>query len=140
LELAPALTGGAASVSQSKRLLWSNLLVPGRGREGPKSAHLGGSIGVLAGTEIHPPYFDSRDIGWIWRVAEVLEYGIVGINEGIISTEIAPFGDMKESGIGREGLNTASRNSSKSNTSAWAASSTSKTAAQFAEGGPWSRG
>ena len=39
----------------------------------------------------------------IWRVAEALEYGIVGINEGIISTEIASFGGMKESGIGREG-------------------------------------
>jgi succinate-semialdehyde dehydrogenase / glutarate-semialdehyde dehydrogenase len=48
-------------------------------------------------------YFYSRDIGRIWRVAEQLEYGIVGINEGIISTEIAPFGGMKESGIGREG-------------------------------------
>jgi succinate-semialdehyde dehydrogenase / glutarate-semialdehyde dehydrogenase len=41
----------------------------------------------------------SHDIGRIWRVAEALEYGIVGINEGIISTEIAPFGGMKESGI-----------------------------------------
>jgi succinate-semialdehyde dehydrogenase / glutarate-semialdehyde dehydrogenase len=50
-----------------------------------------------------PPIFYSRDIGRIWRVAEALEYGIVGINEGIISTEIAPFGGMKESGIGREG-------------------------------------
>jgi succinate-semialdehyde dehydrogenase/glutarate-semialdehyde dehydrogenase len=48
-------------------------------------------------------YFYSRDIGRIWRIAEALEYGIVGINEGIISTEIAPFGGMKESGIGREG-------------------------------------
>jgi succinate-semialdehyde dehydrogenase/glutarate-semialdehyde dehydrogenase len=48
-------------------------------------------------------YFYSRDIGRIWRVAEALEYGIVGVNEGIISTEIAPFGGMKESGIGREG-------------------------------------
>ncbi len=48
-------------------------------------------------------YFYSRDIGRIWRVAEALEYGIVGINEGIISTEIAPCGGMKESGIGREG-------------------------------------
>jgi hypothetical protein len=72
-------------------------------------------------------YFYSRDIGRIWRVAEALEYGIVGINEGIISTEIAPFGGMKESGIGpicrvTGAQNTASRNSSKSNTSAWAAS------------------
>ena len=49
------------------------------------------------------PPISSRDIGRIWRVAEALEYGIVGINEGIISTEIAPFGGMKESGIGREG-------------------------------------
>src|SRR6266849_6811232 len=48
-------------------------------------------------------YFYSRDIGRIWRVAEALEYGIVGINEGIISTEIAPFGGMKESGIGPYG-------------------------------------
>jgi len=69
--------------------------------------------------------FYSRDIGRIWRVAEALESGIVGINEGIISTEITPFGGMKESGIGRiwwstAASNTASRNSSKSNTSAWA--------------------
>jgi succinate-semialdehyde dehydrogenase/glutarate-semialdehyde dehydrogenase len=48
-------------------------------------------------------YFFSRDIGRIWRVAERLEYGMVGINTGIISTEVAPFGGMKESGIGREG-------------------------------------
>jgi len=48
-------------------------------------------------------YFYSCDIGRIWRIAEALEYGIVGNNEGIISTEIAPFGGMKESGIGREG-------------------------------------
>jgi succinate-semialdehyde dehydrogenase/glutarate-semialdehyde dehydrogenase len=48
-------------------------------------------------------YFYSRDVGRIWRVAEGLEYGIVGINEGIISTELAPFGGVKESGVGREG-------------------------------------
>jgi len=48
-------------------------------------------------------YFYSRDIGRIFRVAEGLEYGIVGINEGLISTEIAPFGGVKESGLGREG-------------------------------------
>ena len=48
-------------------------------------------------------YFYSRDIGRIWRVAEALEYGMVGINEGIISTEVAPFGGVKESGLGREG-------------------------------------
>jgi succinate-semialdehyde dehydrogenase/glutarate-semialdehyde dehydrogenase len=48
-------------------------------------------------------YFYSRDIGCIWRVSEALEYGIVGVNEGIISNEVAPFGGVKESGIGREG-------------------------------------
>ncbi|MDA8414946.1 MAG: NADP-dependent succinate-semialdehyde dehydrogenase [Desulfobacteraceae bacterium] len=48
-------------------------------------------------------YFYSRDIGRVWRVAEALEYGMVGINTGLISTEVAPFGGMKESGIGREG-------------------------------------
>ncbi len=48
-------------------------------------------------------YFYSRDIGRVWRVSEGVEYGIVGINTGIISTEVAPFGGMKESGLGREG-------------------------------------
>ncbi|MBK3798590.1 NADP-dependent succinate-semialdehyde dehydrogenase [Azospirillum brasilense] len=48
-------------------------------------------------------YFYSRDIGRVWRVAEQLEYGMVGINEGILSTEVAPFGGIKQSGIGREG-------------------------------------
>ena len=48
-------------------------------------------------------YFYTRDIARVWRVAEALEYGIVGINEGLISTEVAPFGGVKQSGIGREG-------------------------------------
>jgi succinate-semialdehyde dehydrogenase / glutarate-semialdehyde dehydrogenase len=48
-------------------------------------------------------YFYTRDIGRVWRVGEALEYGMVGINEGIISTAEVPFGGMKESGIGREG-------------------------------------
>ncbi|GAB7541254.1 NADP-dependent succinate-semialdehyde dehydrogenase [Cupriavidus sp. 8B] len=48
-------------------------------------------------------YFYGRDIGRVWRVAEALEYGIVGVNEGMISTEVAPFGGVKESGLGREG-------------------------------------
>ena len=48
-------------------------------------------------------YFYARDVGRVFRVAEGLEYGIVGINEGIISTEVAPFGGMKSSGLGREG-------------------------------------
>jgi len=48
-------------------------------------------------------YFYARDIGRIFRVAEGLEYGMIGINEGIISTEVAPFGGVKSSGLGREG-------------------------------------
>lgn len=48
-------------------------------------------------------YFYARDIGRCWRVAEALEYGMVGVNEGLISTEVAPFGGVKESGLGREG-------------------------------------
>ena len=48
-------------------------------------------------------YFYSRDVGRIFRVAEALEYGSIGVNEGIISTEVAPFGGMKSSGIGRDG-------------------------------------
>ena len=48
-------------------------------------------------------YFYSRDIGRVYRVGEQLEFGIVGINEGIISNEMAPFGGVKESGNGREG-------------------------------------
>jgi succinate-semialdehyde dehydrogenase/glutarate-semialdehyde dehydrogenase len=48
-------------------------------------------------------YFFSRDLGRVWRVAEGLEYGMVGINSGIISTSVAPFGGVKQSGIGREG-------------------------------------
>jgi succinate-semialdehyde dehydrogenase/glutarate-semialdehyde dehydrogenase len=48
-------------------------------------------------------YYYTRDIGRVWRVAEGLEYGIIGCNTGVISTEVAPFGGMKESGIGREG-------------------------------------
>ena len=48
-------------------------------------------------------YFYSRDVGRCWRVSEALEYGMVGCNEGIVSTEVAPFGGVKESGLGREG-------------------------------------
>jgi succinate-semialdehyde dehydrogenase/glutarate-semialdehyde dehydrogenase len=48
-------------------------------------------------------YFYSRDIGRVWRVAEGLEYGMVGINTGLISNEVAPFGGVKQSGLGREG-------------------------------------
>jgi succinate-semialdehyde dehydrogenase/glutarate-semialdehyde dehydrogenase len=48
-------------------------------------------------------YFYGRDLGRVWRVSEGLEYGIVGVNTGLISTEVAPFGGVKESGLGREG-------------------------------------
>jgi succinate-semialdehyde dehydrogenase/glutarate-semialdehyde dehydrogenase len=48
-------------------------------------------------------YFYARDIGRVWRVAEALEAGMVGINTGLISTEVAPFGGIKQSGLGREG-------------------------------------
>jgi len=48
-------------------------------------------------------YFYAKDVARIWRVAESLEYGMVGINEGLISTEVAPFGGVKQSGLGREG-------------------------------------
>jgi succinate-semialdehyde dehydrogenase / glutarate-semialdehyde dehydrogenase len=63
----------------------------------PSPARGGGKGGGLAS------YFYARDIGRIWRVAEALEYGIVGINEGIISTEIAPFGGMKEAASATSG-------------------------------------
>ena len=48
-------------------------------------------------------YFYSRDIGRVWRVAEALEVGMVGVNTGMLTTELAPFGGVKESGLGREG-------------------------------------
>jgi succinate-semialdehyde dehydrogenase/glutarate-semialdehyde dehydrogenase len=48
-------------------------------------------------------YFYARDIGRVWRVSGQLEYGMVGINTGLISTEVAPFGGVKNSGLGREG-------------------------------------
>mgnify|MGYP001001417712 CR=1 FL=1 len=48
-------------------------------------------------------YFYSQNINRIFRVSEALEYGMVGVNEGIISTEVAPFGGVKSSGLGREG-------------------------------------
>ena len=48
-------------------------------------------------------YFYARDLSRVWRVAESLEYGMVGVNTGLISTEVAPFGGVKQSGLGREG-------------------------------------
>lgn len=48
-------------------------------------------------------YIYTRDVGRVWRVMEALEHGMVGINTGVISTEVAPFGGVKQSGLGREG-------------------------------------
>jgi succinate-semialdehyde dehydrogenase/glutarate-semialdehyde dehydrogenase len=48
-------------------------------------------------------YFYTRDLARVFRVSEQLEYGIVGVNEGLVTTEVAPFGGVKESGVGREG-------------------------------------
>jgi succinate-semialdehyde dehydrogenase/glutarate-semialdehyde dehydrogenase len=62
------------------------------------------AIGLANDTESGlASYLYTRDIGRVWRVAEALECGMVGINEGIISNEMAPFGGIKESGSGREG-------------------------------------
>ena len=61
-------------------------------------------IGLANDTEFGlASYFYSRDIARVWRVAEALEYGMVGINTGLISNEVAPFGGVKQSGLGREG-------------------------------------
>ncbi len=61
-------------------------------------------IGLANDTEFGlAAYFYSRDVGRVWRVAEALEYGMVGINTGLISNEVAPFGGVKQSGLGREG-------------------------------------
>ena len=59
----------------------------------------------LANDSIHglASYFYAKDLSRVWRVAEALEYGMVGINTGLFSTEVAPFGGVKQSGIGREG-------------------------------------
>lgn len=62
------------------------------------------AIAIANDTEVGlASYIYTRDIGRVWRVSEALEYGMVGINEGIISNEMAPFGGVKESGMGREG-------------------------------------
>ena len=61
------------------------------------------AIAMANATEFGLAAYFCRDIGRVWRVSEALEYGIVGINTGIISTEVAPFGGMKESSVGREG-------------------------------------
>lgn len=65
-------------------------------------------------------YFYARDLGRVFRVAEALEYGMVGVNTGLISNEVAPFGGIKASGLGREGSKYGIEDYLKSNTSAWA--------------------
>eukprot|EP01034_Spumella_vulgaris_P029024 gene29025-36003_t len=61
-------------------------------------------IGMANDTEFGlASYFYTRDIARVWQVAERLEYGMVGINTGLISNEVAPFGGVKQSGLGREG-------------------------------------
>jgi succinate-semialdehyde dehydrogenase / glutarate-semialdehyde dehydrogenase len=61
-------------------------------------------IGMVNNTEFGlASYFYSRDIGRVWRVAEAIETGMVGVNTGLVSTEVAPFGGVKQSGLGREG-------------------------------------
>ena len=67
-------------------------------------------------------YFYARDLGRVFRVAEALEYGMVGVNSGIISTEVAPFGGVKQSGSAAKAHAMASRNSSRSNMCCWAGS------------------
>jgi succinate-semialdehyde dehydrogenase/glutarate-semialdehyde dehydrogenase len=62
------------------------------------------AVGMANDTEYGlAAYFYTRDIGRVWRMSEALEYGMVGVNTGVISTEVAPFGGMKQSGLGREG-------------------------------------
>jgi succinate-semialdehyde dehydrogenase/glutarate-semialdehyde dehydrogenase len=61
-------------------------------------------VGMVNNTEFGlASYFYSRDIGRVWRIAEAIETGMVGVNTGLISTEVAPFGGVKQSGLGREG-------------------------------------
>ena len=69
-----------------------------------KPCHREEAIAMANDTEFGlAAYVYTRDLARSWRVSEAIEYGIVGLNTGIISTEVAPFGGVKESGIGREG-------------------------------------
>jgi succinate-semialdehyde dehydrogenase/glutarate-semialdehyde dehydrogenase len=121
--IADALAGGATIVTGGKRhALGGNFFEPTILADVPKTAKVsheetfgplaplfrfkteGEAIQMANDTEFGlASYFYARDIGRIFRVAEALEYGIVGINEGLISTEVAPFGGVKSSGLGREG-------------------------------------
>jgi succinate-semialdehyde dehydrogenase/glutarate-semialdehyde dehydrogenase len=121
--IADALAGGARVITGGKRhALGGNYFEPTILADVPKSAKVSHeetfgplaplfrfkteaeAIAMANDTEFGlASYFYARDVGRIFRVAEALEYGIVGINEGLISTEVAPFGGMKSSGLGREG-------------------------------------
>jgi succinate-semialdehyde dehydrogenase/glutarate-semialdehyde dehydrogenase len=121
--IADALAGGAHIVTGGKRhALGGNFFEPTILADVPKTAKVSQeetfgplaplfrfkteeeAIAMANDTEFGlASYFYARDIGRIFRVAEALEYGIVGINEGLISTEVAPFGGVKSSGLGREG-------------------------------------
>jgi succinate-semialdehyde dehydrogenase/glutarate-semialdehyde dehydrogenase len=121
--IADALAGGARIVTGGKRhALGGNFFEPTILADVPKTAKVSHeetfgplaplfrfkteeeAIAMANDTEFGlASYFYARDVGRIFRVAEALEYGIVGINEGLISTEVAPFGGVKSSGLGREG-------------------------------------
>jgi succinate-semialdehyde dehydrogenase/glutarate-semialdehyde dehydrogenase len=92
------LTGVTASMAMTREETFGPVAGVGRFADEQEAVEIANNTpyGLAA-------YFYSRDVGRIWRVSEALEYGIVGINTGFISTEVAPFGGMKESGIGREG-------------------------------------
>ena len=85
--------GGSATLRGTQRVI---VVTPGRFDEEAVRMANDTEFGLAC-------YFYTRDIGRVWRVGEALDYGMVGINEGIISTAEAPFGGMKQSGIGREG-------------------------------------
>ena len=72
----------------------------------------------------------------VWRVGEALEAGMVGVNTGLISTEVAPFGGIKQSGLGREGSSTGSTTGWRSSTCAWAASAPERGRAQAVTADP----
>ena len=93
--LANVTTQDAGHARGDLRPARAGLPLQGRGRRG-RAGQRDTEYGLAA-------YFYARDLGRVFRVAEALEYGMVGINTGLIATEVAPFGGVKESGIGREG-------------------------------------
>ena len=96
----PAVLERLATISARPRYAFMvlNLIARAAGASGQDAVALANDTpyGLAA-------YFYSEGLSRVWRVSEALEYGILGVNTGIISTEVAPFGGLKESGIGREG-------------------------------------